>query len=350
MTTDKDRTYTPTPGPGMSYPWRDAPGEAQLFEVAPGVNWLRMPLPFVLDHINLWLLQDAEGWTLVDTGLASEKVKVIWTTLLVQLDQPIRRILATHFHPDHLGLAGWLQERCNALLLASASEWLLGSLLYYDIDGRHSSRMLEFFAAHGLDAKWLQKLDTGNRYRQLVSPPPTYYQRLREGDTVTIGDHQWRVMVGLGHSPEHICLYCARLDVLISGDQILPRITPNISVYGSEPDANPLQDYLDSLKQFSLLPEGTLVLPAHGFPFRGIEPRIRYIEEHHDDRFDELLQALDRPRQAADLIPVLFSRELDPHQMMFAMGETLAHLSCLQGRGLLERRSNRHGQYLYSRP
>jgi glyoxylase-like metal-dependent hydrolase (beta-lactamase superfamily II) len=336
----------------MDYPFPEAPLAGELTAVRPGVFWLRMPLPFALDHINLWLLEDGSGWTLVDTGICLDEVKGLWRQLLAGplAGQPLQRIIATHFHPDHLGLAGWLEERSGAPLWMTGTEWLMGSLIFYDAEGRTARTMVEFFRQNGLPEEWLDKLGQENRYRKVVSPPPPFFHRLTDGQQIEIGGRQWRVIVGRGHTPEHACLYCQELDLMISGDQVLPRITPNISVYGSEPDANPLQDFLDSMVCFEALPATTLVLPAHGFPFTGLHDRLAFLRDHHGDHFDEILAAFDQPRQAAEIIPLMFPRELDGHQVMFAMGECLAHLACLRGRGLLERSTRSDGSVHYRKP
>jgi glyoxylase-like metal-dependent hydrolase (beta-lactamase superfamily II) len=320
--------------------------------VAPGIFWLRMPLPFALDHINLWLLEDKDGWTIVDTGICRDEIKALWRKLLtdVMAKRPVKRIIATHFHPDHLGLAGWLEEECGAPLWMTGTEWLMGSFLYYDSDARTTTRTLDFYRRHGLSEQWLTKLNSGNRYRRAVSPPPTAFYRIRDGDSISIGDKDWRVIVGNGHAPEHACLYCEALGTFISGDQILPKITPNISVYASEPDSNPLGLYLESLANFYALPQETLVLPSHGYPFTGLHARLDYIHEHHGDHFGELLAAIDQPRSAAELIPVMFQRQLDTHQIFFAMGECLAHLAYLTEGGQLVRYLSKNGLYLFSRP
>lgn len=289
-----------------------------------------MPLPFALDHINLWLLEDGPGWTAVDCGIADETVRLAWTAVLAE--RQLTRIVVTHFHPDHLGLAAWLQERSGAPVWMSQSEYLTAQVVHRQLPGSSVDSMLEFFRCHGLDAAALDALRLrGNVYPRGVPTLPASFNRLIEGDRLTIGADSWQILVGQGHSPEHVGLYCERRGVLISGDMVLPRISTNISVWAVCPEANPLAWFLNSLERLRHLPADTLVLPSHGLPFRGLHRRIAELEAHHQDRCNDLLAACAEPKTAAQLIPVLFSREFrDPHQTMFAMGEAIAHLNYLE--------------------
>ena len=299
-------------------------------EVAPGVYWLRMPLPFALDHINLWLLDDGEGWVIVDTGIASDEVKRAWRQLFggLMANRSVTRVISTHFHPDHFGLAGWLTEQLGAPLLMTRTEWLTGSLLYDDVNGNVSREQVSLFKRHGLDRGRLDALDRrGNSYRRLLSAPPGHFERISDCDVLRIGGSDWTVKVGRGHAPEHACLYCAEKSLLISGDQVLPRISPNISLSAVEPKANPLAEFLESLDKLRELPADTLVLPSHDFPFQGLRERIDALHRHHEDRLQRLVSFCDVPRTAAETLDILFRRALDTHEIMFAMGESLSHLS-----------------------
>lgn len=336
----------------IQYLWTEPPRPAEVREVAPGVYWLRMPLPFALDHINLWLLEDGEGWTIVDTGIGREEVKTLWRELLHDPmgGRAVRRIVVTHFHPDHFGLAGWLQEVTHAPLWMTRTEWLTGSFLHSDAEARAVTQQVEFFRRHGLAEERLAALHRrGNRYRALVSAPPGSYRRLVHGAALAAGGSEWQVIVGEGHAPEHACLYRKEQAVLIAGDQILPKITPNVSLPAAEPDADPLARFLDSLERFDALPEDTLVLPSHGYPFRGLHCRLAQFRAHHAARLEELEASCREPRSAADLLPVLFRRELDTHQLMFAMGESLSHLRHLEAAGRLEREIGGDGVVRYRR-
>lgn len=345
------------PFDGESGPDMPAPGTAM--PVADGVHWIRMPLPFQLDHINLWLIEDGDGWTLVDTGLKLEDTRDHWRTLFETMPigrdrgRPAERLIVTHFHPDHIGLAAWLVETLDTRLWMSRTEWLMARTVFVDSasEANHAN-MVRFFVQHGLDPEVAAKLFRGgNTYQSHILEAPARYGRPQHGDRVAIGGRDWRVIVGTGHAPEHVCLYSADAGVLISGDQILPRITPNIGVWVSEPLADPLADYLGSMEHFRALPADTLVLPSHGFPFRGLHTRLDEIERHHEERLDALAEACaEAPLSAAESLPVLFRRELDTYQTGFAMGEALAHLACLAGRGRLVRRTDDDGIVRFHRP
>lgn len=315
----------------INFPFDQLPLPGTASEVAAGVFWVRMPLPFALDHVNLWLIQDGSGWTMVDTGIALDDTKDLWRQLLPAY--PLRRQIVTHCHPDHIGLAGWLAQEAAAPLWMTQSEYLTAQMMYEQIGGFSHPAMLNLFRHHGLDpirlAALAERVDT-NSYRHKLSEPPATYTRLFDGQSLSIGGRNWQVMVGYGHSPEHAALYCAELGVLISGDMLLPRISTNVSVMAVTPDDNPLRLFLDSIEDFKQLPADTLVLPSHGRPFRGAHRRIEELGQHHEGRCNALLGALEQPRNAAELMPVLFERELnDPHQVMFAMGEAIAHLNFL---------------------
>ena len=297
----------------ISYPFDDQPEPGATQELAPGVLWVRMPLPFELNHINLWLLDEGDGWTIVDTGINLDDIKRYWETILGTLgaDKPVKRIIVTHCHPDHLGLARWLEEKLGVATWITQGEILNANAWFHQLPNYDATGMVEFFRRHGLDAARAESLtQRGPTYRGRVDGLPTEYRRLIEGDVVRIGRHDWRIIVGYGHSPEHASLYCADLNVLISGDMLLPRISTNVSTQASNPDGNALKLFLDSVERLTDLPPDTLVLPSHGRPFRGIQARAAQLHAHHNERFDALVAACDTPKSACDLIPTLFQREL----------------------------------------
>lgn len=332
----KGNNTRPAPhGLSVTYAFNDPPEAGTGLEVAPGIFWLRMPLPFALDHINLWLLEDGDGFTIVDTGIARDEVKTVWRTLFSGLmsGRSVKRVVSTHFHPDHFGLAGWLTETLDAPLWMTRSEWLTGSMLYADADGRASKAQVALFSKHGLDDARLQALaERGNAYRRVLTPPPSSYRRIVDGERLTVDGCDWTVIVGRGHAPEHACLYCADKGVLISGDQVLPKISPNVSLSATEPEADPLSEYLYSLDRLRTLPDHVLVLPSHDFPFYGLRARIEALKNHHAERLDRLVDHCQTPRTAAESLEVLFRRQLDAHQIMFAMGESLSHLVHLEAK------------------
>jgi glyoxylase-like metal-dependent hydrolase (beta-lactamase superfamily II) len=324
-----------------------------------------MPLPFALDHINLWLLRDRidgrEGWTVIDCGIDRTEVRDCWESVFAQaLDGlPVLRVLVTHMHPDHVGLAHWLCARWQAPLWMSMTDyvqahaWCGASMPVSSSEGSGPSgeRAADHFARHGLqDPESLAAIRARHDYySRLVPDVPDSFHRLMDGKDVSIGGHDWRVIVGYGHAPEHVSLWCRELDVLISGDMVLPRISTNISVFDQEPEADSLRLYLESLAAYEALPADTLVLPSHGRPFRGLLRRVAQQQSHHAERLAEVLEACAQPRSAHDLLPVLFRRKLDLHQLTFAMGESIAHLHTLYFRGALRRISGEDGVYRFQR-
>ncbi len=329
--------------PELEYPFALAPDYGTVTEVADGVGWLRMPLPFQLDHINLWLLRDGPGWTIVDAGLRSRKVQGLWEQILATAleGQPVRRLIVTHFHPDHAGLAGWLCERLKVPLWMPRTEWLYARMLTLDAPEEVPDDVIAFYRSAGFEEPMLAMMRAAGyaHYRKGVAPLPRQFRRLQDGDAIDIDGRAWQIMVGTGHSPEHACLYCSELGVLIGGDQLLAKISPHIGVYPTEPEANPLQDYLGSLPRFRHLPAETLVLPSHILPYRGVHKRLASLAAHHEERLGRLKRACATPHTATELVPILFDRKLDAMGFYMATGETLAHLNHLRADGVIERHS-----------
>lgn len=314
------------------------PEAGTALEVASGVRWLRMPLPFALDHINLWLLADGDAWTAVDTGIALDGVRDAWRSVLTE--HRLARQIVTHFHPDHLGLAAWLEEQTGAPLWITLGEYAAAQLVKHQIAGYSVAAMCDFFRSHGLDGERLAALEArGNAYGRAVPAIPATFHRMHDGDEIVIGGHRWRVITGFGHAAEHASLYCEELAVLISGDMLLPRISTNVSAFAAVPDADALGGFLASIDRFTALPADTLVLPSHGRPFRGLHARVAQLHAHHADRCEALQRACaETPRTATELMPVLFERDIsDPHQTMFALGEAIAHLIHLEQTRRLKR-------------
>jgi glyoxylase-like metal-dependent hydrolase (beta-lactamase superfamily II) len=333
-----------------------------------GVHWVRMPLPFALDHINLWLIEDEmdgqKGFTVIDTGVATDATRQAWESVIANCFNglPILRVLCTHFHPDHVGLADWLcngldHGRWSAPLWMNFAEYAAARMWNAsgsrnngngeDEDSLESANLAGHFHRHGItDSTTLEKLKARRSYYPTLVPKvPASLRRIFPNESIRIGSHHWHVIAGYGHSPEHCALYCEALNLLISGDMVLPKISTNMSVWAQEPDADPLKLYLDSLHAYETLPDDVLVLPSHGKPFGamqgtragGIKTRIEQLREHHKERLDETLRACATPQYASQVLPVLFKRELDLHQLTFALGETIAHLNHLWHAGSLKR-------------
>jgi glyoxylase-like metal-dependent hydrolase (beta-lactamase superfamily II) len=304
-----------------------------------------MPLPFALDHINLWLLDDEsagkQGYALVDCGASTDATRAAWEELIAGAmdNKPLHRVFATHCHPDHVGLSGWLCERFQAPFWTSAAEFGFARMMAAALPGVDGPSAIPHFQRHGLvDPGMLEQMQgRRNYYPSLVPAVPAAYTRLQDGQRVTIGGREWRVITGFGHSPEHVSLYAEEGRLLISGDMVLPRISTNVSVFAVEPEGNPLAQYLASLDKFADLPEDTLVLPSHGKPFRGLHVRIAQLRAHHNARLEEVRAACSVPRSAVDIVPLMFRRQLDAHQLSFAVGEALAHLHMLWYAGILKR-------------
>ena len=333
------------------------PELGRTIEVAPGVRWLRMKLPFALNHINLWLLRDRvaaeggeparEGWSIVDCGIDNAATRAAWEEVFTTgLDGlPVLRVLCTHMHPDHIGSANWLCERWNARLWISATDFGIARMASSASAGFGGPLSAAFMAVHGMAADPVAVDGVASRtnyYRNLVPAVPSSYRRLLDGGTFATGTGaartEWKCHVGYGHSPEHMAFHSESTRVLISGDMVLPRISTNVSVVDVEPEADPLTLYLDSIERMRAIDAGVLVLPSHGLPFKGLHTRIDQLQAHHAERFAETLEACaEAPQSAFELVPVLFKRPLDLHQMTFAMGESLAHLHALWIRGKLER-------------
>jgi glyoxylase-like metal-dependent hydrolase (beta-lactamase superfamily II) len=337
---------------GLTYPFTTVPGPGEALEVGPGVRWLRMRLPMAgLNHINLWALEDGEGWALVDTGMQTSETATDWHSALSGPlgGKPVQRVLCTHMHPDHIGMAGWLTRAHGVRLWTTRLEYVTCRMLVADTGREAPLDGVRFYRAAGWDEAALEhyKARFGG-FGKAIYQLPDAYRRIEHGDEIVIGDHVWRIVVGAGHSPEHACLYCPDLKLLISGDQVLPKISSNVSVFPTEPDADPLTEWLESLAWLKQqIPDDVLVLPSHNEPFRGLHARLADLAEGHEKRLLRVLEELRTPRRAVDVFSVLFKRTIGLDMLGMATGESLAHLNCLIVRGFAERRTDEHGVTWY---
>ncbi|HEX9932898.1 MAG TPA: MBL fold metallo-hydrolase [Allosphingosinicella sp.] len=327
---------------GLTYPLgRRGPEPGELIELAPGLGWARLPVPGSLKHINVWALADGEGVALVDTGLDIPPSRAAWEALFEGplAARPATRIVVTHFHPDHIGLAGWLAERSGAALWMTREEWLFARMLTSDVRDAPPAAAADYWRAAGWSEERIEaeSMKGWGRFASVVSPVPVSFVRMRDGDVVEIGGRCWRVVVGSGHCPEHACLVDEAGGVMIAGDQVLPRITSNVSLSLTEPLADPLGDWLASIAKLRTLPGDLLVLPSHGEPFTGLHARLDALRDGHLGRLDALHAHLAEPRRAVDCFPVLFGRAIDESTLGLATGEAMAHLRRLEVEGRARR-------------
>ena len=321
--------------PALVFPHPRPPAPGTVIEVAPGILWIRLALPFRLDHVNVYLIEDGAGWAVIDTGLDDAPTRAAWDALIAGplRGRKLTRILVTHYHPDHMGLAGWLCERFGLGLWMSQTEYLVSLTIHLDPGALNSEPYRSFYRSHGLDAETTQKLLTnGHRYLRMVSKMPRTFRRLIAGEFLPIGQRNFEVLTGGGHAPEQVMLFCAAEKLLLCADQVLAKISPNISVQAMDPDGDPLGIYLRSLENLKgRTPEDVLVLPGHNLPFVGLYARLGELAAHHEVRCIAIIEACRRaPHTAADLVPIVFHRTIDdPHQMGFAFSEVLAHVNYL---------------------
>lgn len=338
---------------GLIYPFAQKPEPGAAIEVAPGILWLRMPLPFQLNHINLWLLEDGDGWAVVDTGVNTDACKELWEQVFATAleGRPVTRVIVTHLHPDHVGLAGWIAERFDAPLLMSRTDYLMCRMLVMDTGKEAPWEGVSFYRAAGFTDEALDayKKRFGG-FGMGVHRLPQSFVRLQEGDVLAIGGRNWRIVVGRGHAPEHVCLWSEADNLMISGDQILPRISSNVSVFPTEPDSNPLQDWIDSCARLrDLVDADILILPAHNEPFRNARKRLQDLINDHEAGLSRLLDMLAEPRRAVDVFPALFRARITGGNYLMATGESLAHLNCLIARGDVVKHRDASGIDIYQR-
>ncbi len=325
----------------LQFPASEPPAPGAVIEMAPGILWARIPLPFRLNHINVYLIDDGDGWAILDTGIGNDATRAVWEALASGplAGRRFTRLIVTHFHPDHIGLAGWLCETFDLPLLTSQTSYLACLNISLNPSALDAKTYRDFYLRHGMDEATTQRVAVqGHGYLKMVSPLPPTFMRLVAGDTLQIGGRTFDVLTGNGHAAEQVMLYCATDNIFLAADQVLAKITPNISVWAVDPDGDPLGLYIRSLGELKArIPADALVLPGHQLPFYGLHTRGDELIAHHRLRCDAIAEACrNAPRSAAELVPVLFSRELDPHQMSFAFSEAQAHVNYMLRRGELK--------------
>ena len=335
----------------LRFPFDTPPEPGAAVEVAEGILWLRLPLPMALDHVNVYALADADGWTLIDTGMNSRKTRDIWETALAGplAGKTVARVLLTHHHPDHVGLVGWFQDR-GAELLTTRTAWLYARMLTLDVQDRPSAESLQFYQRAGTSPEMLAKRANERpfNFADMVAPMPLGFTRVEEGETLTLGGRRWRVRLGQGHAPDHITLWSEVDELVIGGDQLLPGISPNIGVYPTEPEADPLTEWLEATARF--VPharEDQLVLPGHKLPFTGLPFRLQQMAENHHQALERLLGHLHEPQTAAGCFPELYKRPIGEGEYGLALVEAVAHLNCLLRRGQVCRSLRADGAWLW---
>ena len=333
----------------IHYEFDVRPEYGDVTPVADGIDWLRMPLPFALSHINLWTLRDGAGIAVVDTGINSSKSRDIWRAAIA--DRSVTRVFVTHLHPDHVGCAGWLCEEHDVELWMPREEYLLCRILVADTGRPAPEAGVHFYNAAGFPHGALERYqEMFGMFGKFVAPLPESYCRLIDGATIPIDGSDWEILVGQGHSPEHACLFNAERNLVISGDQLLPKISSNVSVYPTEPHGNPLKDWLESLGQLkNRLPEDVLVLPAHGRPFRGAHERLDALVEEHMTGLQKLLDMCGEPRRAVDVFSALFKAKISDSNLIMATGESIAHLNYLLANGSINVEADKDGVLWYRR-
>jgi glyoxylase-like metal-dependent hydrolase (beta-lactamase superfamily II) len=328
---------------GLDFPFERVPASGEAIEVADGVLWMRLAMPLALDHINVYALAEGDSWTIVDTGLGLSGTRDEWSALLAGPlgGRPVTRVICTHMHPDHIGLAGWLCGRFDAPLWMTRLEYVTARMLLADTGTPAPESGAAFYRGAGWDEAQIARYRREfGQFGRAVDPLPAGFVRMRDGDRLCLGGRIWKVVVGEGHSPEHACLWREEDDLVLGGDQILPRISSNISVWPTEPDADPLGDWLSSLERMkTALPAGALVLPSHGEPFRGVQARLEALIRGHLASLKRLERALRTPKRAVDVFSTLFARPVGDGVRGMATGESLAHLNYLhrQGRATRDR-------------
>lgn len=339
---------------GLRYPFDEPPAEGDAVEVAQGVLWIRMPLPMALDHVNCYALDEGDHWTILDTGFASKRSRAIWQSVLdgPLKGKPVGRVIVTHHHPDHIGLAGWMKSEFDAPLWATRTTWLFARMLTLDAQDRPTPEALEFWQSAGMDAAILEQRRNERpfNFADVVAPLPLGFQRIRQGDVIHAAGRDWDVHIGNGHSPEHATFWSRDDHLVLSGDQILPSISPNIGVYATEPEADPVAEWLEACERLATLArEDHLVLGGHKLPFTGLPLRMKQLIDNHHGALARLEDHLDEPKTGGEVFAPLFKRKIGGGEYGLALVEAVAHLNHLHQTGRIRREKRDDGAWLWQR-
>lgn len=335
-------------GAGVRYPHGEtipAPGEA--IEVADRILWFRLPLPMKLDHVNIYALDDGDSWTIVDTGFQSDASYEAWETALngPLKGKPVKRVVVTHHHPDHIGLAGWFKAEHGAEIYTTRTAWLQARLMVAEDSDAAFEAQVQHMTRAGAPEEMIE-LSRKRRgfFSGFVHPLTPGFKRIKEGDRITMGGRAWRVFIGNGHAPEHATFWSADGELVLAGDQILPKISPNLGVYAAEPDADPVGEWIEACERFSTYArEDHLVLPGHNRPFTGLPKRLDMLIDNHHGALKRMRKYLAYWRSAVDCFDTMYKRSIHKNEFGLAMVEAIAHLNHLFDTGEADKRLDPDG-------
>lgn len=339
----------------IRYPVESPPDHGSAAEISDGILWMRIPLPMALDHVNVYALRDTDGWTVVDTGFDSRKSRAIWESLLSGplSGLPVRRLVVTHHHPDHVGLAGWFQAEHGAELVTTRTAWLFARMLRLDAQDRPAAETVTYWRGAGMPPEMLERRSAERpfNFADVLAPMPLGFTRICDGETLIAGGRSWSVKTGNGHAPEHATFWAEDESVVIGGDQLLPSISPNLGVYATEPEADPVQEWMVSCHRFRGLSDDTrLVLPGHKLPFTGLSTRLDQLIQNHDSALERLEEHLREPRTAVECFAPLFKRRIADAEYGLALVEAMAHCLHLWHAGRVTRERRKDGAWLWHVP
>jgi len=334
-------------------PFADIPKSGESVVVADGVLWIRLPLPMALDHVNVYAFDEGDSWTIVDTGFSTRTTKALWDGVLAGAlgGKPVSRIIGTHYHPDHIGLAGWFVGM-GAEFVTTRTTWLTARMLTLDEQPHYTPEALAFYQRAGMAADELARRKTERpfNFADCVDPIPVGYTRIVEGGTITFGGRTWDVRMGDGHAAEHATFWSRDDNLVVGGDQLLLSISPNLGVYPTEPDADPVGEWMESCQKFlPFAQEDQLILAGHKVPYTGLPDRLAQMISNHHEALARLLDHLDQPRSAGDCFAPLFKRKITQDTYGLALVEAVAHLNHLHQTGRAARTLSGDGAYMFAR-